>query len=478
MIEGDVEIPEAAGRDPLEYLEAPLRYPRAMWLPFAVVLAVALLLAFTFPRKYRSATLILVEPNKVPDYFVTPMASETVDQRLQTIRQVILSRTRLESVVKEIDPYPELAMLPRGVVAEAMRRAIQIRVQGNDSFTIEYVNRDPQKAARVTNRLAEQFISDTRYLRETMTEQTFNFIESNLEDARRTLESREVALRRLKQQYWGALPEQLDTNLRMLTQLQLEQQTLGENLRTMEARRTSLERALVELRQVGQGTSTAEADPRAQLQKLQAQYATLRDRYTEEHPDVRALRLRMSRLQQQLDEPGTEPAGPRPDTDPQVLALHRSLQQVETEIDSVNTRRESLDGRIADLQTRVEKTPGVEQELTELTRDYQQLRENYLALLRKDNEARMARKMEEHWQGKYFRILDPAQAPERPIRAYGVMFGMGGLVAGLLAGLAFALAADFLDHSVKSLRELETLVPAPILAVIPHLGVVGRRLSS
>jgi polysaccharide chain length determinant protein (PEP-CTERM system associated) len=475
MIEDELDASEAPGRDPLEYLEAPLRHPKAMWLPFTVVLAVAILLAFAFPRKYRSSTLILVEPNKVPDYFVTPMASETVDKRLQTIRQVILSRTRLEAVVKEIDPYPELARVPRAVVVEAMRRAIQIRVQGNDSFSIEYTNRDPQKAAKVTNRLAEQFISDTKYLRETMTEQTFNFIESNLEDARRTLEAREAALRQLKQQYWGALPEQLDTNLRLLAQQQFEQQTLGENLRTLEARRTSLERALVELRGSGKDAPSTGGDARAQLEKLQAQYAALRDRYTEEHPDVRAIRLRISRLEQQIDQPVAEPAAPRPATDPQELALNRSLQQVETEIGAVNTRRDGLDRRIVDLQARIEKTPGVEQELTELTRDYQQLRENYLGLLRKDNEARMARKMEEHWKGNYFRILDPAQAPERPIRPYGLMFGLGGLVLAVLAGLGSSLAVDLLDRSVKSRRELETLVPAPVLLVIPHLGAVRKR---
>jgi uncharacterized protein involved in exopolysaccharide biosynthesis len=285
-------------------------------------------------------------------------------------------------------------------------------------------------------------------------------------------------MRRLKQEYWGALPEQLDTNLRLLAQQQLEQQTLGENLRTLEDRRTSLERALVELRQAVRKDPSVDTDARSQLLKLQAQYAALRERYTEEFPDVRALRLRIDRLEQQLAHPAPEPPAPRSDTDPQVLALDQSLQKVEAEIGAVNARREELDRRIQDLHARVEKTPGVEQALTDVTRDYQQLRENYLALLRKDNDARMAKKMEEHWQGNYFRILDPAQAPDRPIRPYGALFAMGGLVAGLMAGLAFALAADFLDHSVKSLRELDTLVPAPVLVVIPRLRSARWRLSS
>jgi polysaccharide chain length determinant protein (PEP-CTERM system associated) len=475
VMDNSDDVEAGSGRDPLEYLEAPLRYPRAMWLTFLVVSTLGGLLGLTFPPKYRSATLILVEPNKVPDYFVTPMAAETVDKRLQTIRQVVLSRTRLEGVVAEINPYPELAGRPIAVAVEAMRRDIQIRVQGSDSFSVEYVNRDPKKAAQVTNRLAQQFIADTEYLRDTMTARTLKFIDSNLEEARRALEAREAALRQLKQQHWGALPEQLDTSLRMLAQLQFEQQTLGENLGTLESRRTGLERSLVELRQTGRPSATAGDSARAQLAQAQARYAALRDRYTEEHPDVKALRVHISRLEQQLSQATADPAVPRGETDPQVLAVERSLQQVEAEIATTKSRRESLDLRIADLQSRIEKTPDVEQSLADLTRDYQQLRDNYLAQLRKDNDARMARKMEEHWQGSYFRILDPAPVPVRPIRPYGLIFGLGGLAVGLFGGIACSLAADFLDHSVKSRRELGTLIPVPVLAEIPHL--TRRRAS-
>jgi polysaccharide chain length determinant protein (PEP-CTERM system associated) len=464
----EAEIQEPAGRELVEYLEIPLRYPRHMWIPFALVLAVAIVLGLVFPRKFRSATLILVEPNKVPDYFVTPMAAEGVDKRLQTIRQVLLSRTRLESVIKDVDPHPELAKAPLGQVVAHMRAAIQIRVQGSDSFSIEYVNRDPKKAARVTNMLADQFIKDTTYLRENMSEQTYQFIESNLEEARRTLEEREGALRRLKQQYWGSLPEQLDTNLRLLVQLQLEQQTLGENLRTAETRRITLERALIERRQASESADPAGSDPQDQLAKLQARLAALRDRYTDEHPDVRAVRLRIARLEQRLADPDLKPGGTLPETDPQIVSLHQALQQVEAGIDDLNTRREKLDGRITELQTRVDQTPRVEQSLTALTRDYQQLKENYTLLLKKETDAKMARKMEEHWQGTYFRILDPAPVPEQPIRPYGLLFLGGGLALGLLAGLASAFTADALDHSIKSVRELESLLPYPVLVVLPR----------
>jgi protein tyrosine kinase modulator len=475
---------DSPGRDPFEYLEIPLRYPRHMWIPFCVVLALAVGLGMTFPRKYRSATLILVEPNKVPDYFVTPMASETVDKRLQTIRQVILSRTRLEKVLDEVKPDPDMEGLPLSVVVEAMRRAIHIQVQGNDSFSIEYVNRDPKKAAKVTNMLAEQFIEDTRYLRDNLTQQTREFIESNLDEARQTLEAREAALRRIKQQHWGALPEQLDTNLKMLAQLQFEQQTHGENLRTLEGRRAVLEGALVERRREGAppGMEVADSDPRVQLAKLQAQYAALRDRYTDEHPDAKAVKMRIARLEQQIE--SAAKAGPEAPslsataTDPQVASLEQSLQRLEIEIDAVKVRRDKLDVRLADLQRRVEQTPRVEQELMAVTRDYQQLKESYTGLVRKDMDARMARRMEEHWQGKYFRILDPAPVPERPIRPYGLMFAGGGFVLAIFTGLFSAFVADLLDDSVKSPRALQALLPQPLLAVMPRATAATGRTSA
>ena len=89
----------------------------------------------------------------------------------------------------------------------------------------------------------------------------------------------------------------------------------------------------------------------------------------------------------------------------------------------------------------------------------------------------MARKIEEHWKGSYFRMLDPAYLPRRPIRAYTPLFLIGGLFAGVLIGLATAFVADLLDRSVKTERDLEDLVSAPVL-VIPRAQPSARQATS
>ncbi len=476
MSEADYsEYEERPGRDVLEYLEIPLRYPRHLWITFVVIMLAAAVLAMFMPRKYRSGTMILVESKNVPEHFVVPVTPEGMAQRLNTIRQLVMSRTRLEAVIKKLDPYPEMAGAPLHVVVEAMRQAISIRVQGSDSFAIEYVNRDPRKAMAVTDMLSSEFIEDASRLRDGLTQKTFEFLQTTLTENRHALEAREAALREHKKKYWGALPEQLDSNLRVLGQLQLEQQTLADGLRTLEDRRGLLERSLLEGRRLASGTG-----PVAELAKQRATYDNLRSRYTEDFPDMRALRARIETLERQVANAAKEKEGDgeRDLSDPEAVTLTRSLRAVEADIDALKQRRERLDARIADFQARVEQTPQAEQELASLTRDYQQLRENYDAALKKEMDAEMARRLEEYWQGGYFRVLDPAFLPQRPIRPYTTLILLGGLAVALGIGLAACVLADVLDRSVKSERDLEDVVPHPVLMSIPRAVLPGKRQAT
>jgi uncharacterized protein involved in exopolysaccharide biosynthesis len=184
-----------------------------------------------------------------------------------------------------------------------------------------------------------------------------------------------------------------------------------------------------------------------------------------------ALQLRIQRLEEQLARGETTTAAP---PDPDLASTYRALQLVEAEIEGVKTKREQLDEKIGVYQARVEQTPRAEQELLALTRDYEQLRENYTSMLRKQMDAEMARKMEQYWRGGTFRILDPAHLPRRPIRPYAGLILLGGLAVALATGGASALLADFLDRSLKTERDVETFLPYPILVSLPRVASTGR----
>ena len=89
-------------------LHAPLRRPLMVLVSWAAIFLLSVVALFLLPKKYRSSTLILVESEKVPDSFVPKVATEDSVRRITDIRSEILSRTRLENVIAETNPYPEI----------------------------------------------------------------------------------------------------------------------------------------------------------------------------------------------------------------------------------------------------------------------------------------------------------------------------------------------------------------------------------
>lgn len=443
-----------------EYLEVPLRRPLLVVVPLVVTLVAAVAASFAMSKKYRSSTLILVESEKVPENFVAKMSTESMERRVKTMRQEVLSRTRLEQVIAEENPYVSAdgSRRPISEQVEQMRSSITIENKGTDAFVIEFVHTRPDKAASVANRLAALFINEAESERERQAVEGFEFISSQLAETRKALESKEEAVRRFKEQNLGNLPEQLSSNLATLQRLQLQEQTLAENMRATQTR--------IDLLRIGAPAptgATRPGDAASALDQLRGQLADLRTRYTDQHPDVQALRRRIRELE--VGRPADAPAAA-----PGVTSGNSELRRAELDLETMRAKRNELEAEVRRIQGRVDSVPRTEQQLATMNRDYGQLQDSYLGLLKKQMDARMAEQMERRWKGDRFKVLDPAHAPDRHFFPDRPLFALAGLVAGLGLGLALAFAAEFLDHSVKSVEDVEELLPYPLLASIPRIG--------
>lgn len=450
-------LPQPGAHDLRRLFEAPLRRPWHVVVPFVVVFLAAIVVGELVPKRYVSSTLILVAAEKLPDGMIRTMATERATRRLQTIQQEITSRTLLERVVRELDPYNAPKDAPLTSAIDRMRDSVRVNVKGTDAFSIEFEHTDPRMAMRVAERLTSLFMDEVVGSREKQVEDAYAFIDSQLVEARRELERKEEALRRFKERNMGTLPEQMPANLATLQRLQLEQQTLSEGLRRALDQQALLEDA---------GMASAPAPPAAaggEADQLREQLAQLRRRYTDQHPDIQALKRRIAAAER--GRPADDGAA---DTS-WSATNRRRLEESRIEVQNLRLRLSDVEKKIGEFQNRVEETPRIEQEILTLTRDYQKLNEHYVTLLGKKLDAQMAAELERRWKGEQFRIVDSAFLPERPSFPRRSHFALAGLLLGLAAGLGLALLADVMDQSIKDVGDLETLLPFPQLAVIPFI---------
>jgi uncharacterized protein involved in exopolysaccharide biosynthesis len=215
---------------------------RGKWLiviPLSLGIAAALPISKKLPKRFRSETLIMVVPQQIPDSYVTPVISAPVAERLPSIHEQILSRSRLESIILDLDPYQK-ERLDGAImedVVQRMRGDIEVKLEGKESFRVSYVNLDPKIAQLVTQRLASLFIEENLRDREKLAESTSTFLESSLEDAKRRLLDQEKKLEEYSRRYAGQLPTQLPANLQAIQNAQMQLQSVQESMNRARERR-------------------------------------------------------------------------------------------------------------------------------------------------------------------------------------------------------------------------------------------------
>jgi succinoglycan biosynthesis transport protein ExoP len=424
------------------------------------------------PDQYKATTTILVDPQKVPEKYVSSTVAEDPSSRLAVISQDVLSTTHLQHVIEQFHLYGKNPN-SRDQAIEMMRRNITIEVKGGvglSAFTITYVGRDPRTVAAVTNQLAGSFIADNVETREQLTEGTTEFLGSQLERARHNLEEQERKLREFKMQHLGEMPEQQQSNLQVLAQLQANFQANSDALNRLDIQRMMLLRT----ERTGTGTGTVPSSQRGRLEserlELEQKLLDLKRTYTTNYPDVIEAERRLDRVKAQLK---ALPPDPDPASEKLVNSSGEDVQLVV--LDKEKKRLEEAQKRLLQqihiYQAKVEAAPTREYQVTDLTRNYEVSKNNYQSLLDKNFSAQMAADLEKKQKAERFTILDPAQVPERPYKPKRLPMMIGAILISLCMSVGLAIGKDTIDPSVKSETEIKSLLPpnVPLLVAIPTI---------
>jgi len=447
-------------------------------------------ISWVMPSKYKSSTLILVEEPTMPAKYVASNVNEDLQDRLQSITQQIVSRTRLLTIIDKlhlydgrhmpVEPEEKIDQMQKDIGVDLVKDARNNQIT---AFRISYLARDPRVAQEVTNELTRLFINENLKVRQAQSEGTTRFIEKQLEDAHQTLSLQEAKVRAFETGHDSSLPSQQASNLQILSGLQGQLQNEHDSLNSARQQKIYLQTLIEQYRNLHTTTHTVDGAPTdlattdQELAKLRSQLADLSSRYTDSYPDVQRLKAQIARTEKARENLAASPAGsavtqaPAPDntTQPALLQLQSQLRANEAEITNREKAVAALESRINDYQARLNEAPTTEQQLAELTRGYEQSKANYDDLLKKRNESAMATSMEQMQQGERFTILDPPSLPTKPDSPNRLKFCGLGLAAGFALGLIVVALFEIIDDRMYSEKEIKSLLPIAVLSEIPEI---------
>ncbi len=465
---------------------------RRLWLIIVPVLlcpVVAFSISMLLHDRFTSETLVLVEQQKVPDTYVKSVFTDELNERLSTMQEQILSRTRLQPLIEKFGIYKQdVGRLPMEDLVDRLRSSIQVkailtmggsRSTGLPGFTISFTADNPRMAQQTCAEITSMFIEENLRIRQARSQGTTEFLAKQLEGAKQKLDEQDSKLAALKQRYIGQLPGQEQVNMNMLLGLNTQLDAVTQQLTRSQQDKAYLQSLLNQ--QVAAWKTSQEANNPETLEKQladrQSQLVTLEAHYTEDHPDVIKAKNDVAQLKKKIDEANVQSKDkPAADTQtaelrepPLILQLRAQIHIAEQSIEGGTRDQERLQQAIRTYQGRVQSSPVVEEQFKLLTRDYETALTFYNELLSKRNQSEMATDLERRQQGEQFRVMDPANLPEKPSFPNRPLFAAGGLGLGLVIAGGLVVLLEAGDKSLRNERDVEFWLRLPVLALLPPI---------
>ena len=450
-------------------------------LPAVVLALVGFGITFFVPPQYISQTLVLVEQQTVPDDYVKPVVEQDLSGRLASMKEQILSRSRLQPIIERFNLYgtKNMGMDER---IDRVRKDIDIkpihsdiaRAGGLPGFFISFKASDAHTAQQACGEVTSLFTGENLREREASAQGTTDFLKGQLDDAKRNLDEQDAKLAAFQVANAGRLPGEEATNMNMLTSLNTQLEAATQSLSRMEQDKTYMEALLAQqLRDLPPTSDSGKPAPQAEqaeMDALLAQEADLTARYTSDYPDVVAVRRKISDLRKQMatvPAPSTSAIPKANRIEPAtVQQLRAQLRAEDQAINSKRAEQSAITQRIGDYQSRIHASPMVQEEFKNVTRDYQTAQQFYDDLLKKMNQSKMATDLERRQQGEQFRVMDEPNLPDQPAFPKVSLFVLGGLGAGLMLGLMMVGLIEYRDTALRSERDIWAFTKLPTLAVI------------
>jgi polysaccharide chain length determinant protein (PEP-CTERM system associated) len=471
------------------------------WLIILPAIAIAMAVAIVviqLPDLYQSSTLVVVKPSTLPNSVVPTVTEDGLTRQINSIAQVVTSRSSLEPLIEKYDLYKteKARGEPMEVLIEYMRKSITVEVNTSrnditNGFNITYRGRNAKTTQAVTAELASKYVDEQTKNTINSTTSAKQFIDQQVNQTKEELDAVDKQRLDFMQQNVGNLPSEASSLVGQLSGLREQQKAYISDVGRLQDRRSALTTQLALVKkssdQLKDDVAENTTDPKTTLawSQLVARKADLESQLTRmltelrpKHPDVLAKQAEVDSVNSAMDQMIIEwkqrikekqdKLRDRPDLT--VANLEAELQLVDGEAKREQRMLGDIDKQIAEVLSRINDVPGVEVRLGALDRDYQTKKTSYDQLLLQAQKIGLGADAANQQQGEGIEVVDPANLPVRPVAPKRFMLMGVGLAVGL--GVGFFLAGIF---EVPRLLTIQTSEDAahytslPVLMTLPEL---------
>ena len=496
-----------------DYVEVLRRNGRWLLAPAFFGLVLSTVIAYSIDDTYVSRALIRLVPQQINESLVQTATSQQLADHINSMAETIESRNTLTNLINTYSLYKrELKSEPLEDVINQMRTS-DIKIQPTSgvanvtgknlpAMQVSFSYRDRYVAQKVCSDLVSRFMNEHTVDRMTNERATNDFLNDEFERSKRDLDALDKKLTDFRQRNAGRLPEQMQMNVSEMNALEQRATTLNEASSRNNEQRMLLESDLRIAKD--RLSSIKDVPPQAQarnehlleldhqIQTLETNIADLKDRYTEDYPDLQSARAQLVVLKRQRDETAKqdkvakgEPSAESPtvtrerqDAQAAVQMLQTQLKANAAEGQQIDKELQSVNGSLRSYQARVQGSPVGDQEYAELTRDRDLAKQKYQELEAKRQKSAISMDMESHQQGETLEVLDPASLPTSPTAPKRAMIIPLGAIGGLLLGIILVAVREVKDTSLKSLKDARLYTNLGILGSIPLIrdeNIVRRK---
>lgn len=485
-------------RTPGEYAKIAWKRKWLIILPAIAIATAVSWVVWQLPDLYESSTLIVVKASTLPNSVVPTITEDSLTRQINSIAQVVTSRSSLEPLIKKYDLYKAEKQRgePMEVLIDYMRRSIKVEVNTSrnditNGFNITYRGRNAKTTQAVTSELASKYIDEQTKNTISSTTSAKQFIDQQVNQTKEELDTVDRERLDFMQKNVGNLPSEAASLVGQLSGLREQQKAYISEVGRFQDRRSALTSQLALVKktseQAKEDIAENTTDPKTTLAwaqlvsrkaDLESQLTRMLTELRPKHPDVLAKQAEVDSVKAAMDQMIVEwkqrikekqdKLRDRPDLT--VGNLESELQLVDGEIKRQQAQLGQTDQQIGLVMDRINNVPGAEVALGALDRDYQTKKSQYDALLMQAQKIGLGADAASQQQGEGIQVIDPANLPARPVAPKRLVLMGAGLAVGLAVGLLLAGLFEVPRLlTIQTSEDAAHYTSLPVLMTVPEL---------